>query len=137
MPSRQKRPNHIDIYVGSRVRSRRNALGMSQKKLAGNLEMSFQQVQKYETGANRISASRLQAIAEALDVTPSFFFEGAADVLPNEVGEGVDAADALTEFVKSTEGFALNMAFAKIGDAEIRRGLVNLVKALGHDERDL
>src|SRR5208283_3836206 len=73
----KKAPNPIDKYVGSRVRMRRMMLGMSQEKLAGALGLTFQQIQKYEKGTNRISASRLQAISQILDAPVHFFFDGA------------------------------------------------------------
>src|SRR5690606_34025694 len=77
MIDNKKKPNPIDIHVGSRVRLRRNMLGMSQEKLGERLGITFQQVQKYEKGTNRVGASRLQAIASILDAPVSFFFEDA------------------------------------------------------------
>ncbi|RUY60953.1 XRE family transcriptional regulator, partial [Mesorhizobium sp. M7A.F.Ca.CA.001.13.1.1] len=73
----KKKPNPIDIHVGSRIRLRRNMLGMSQEKLGENLGITFQQIQKYEKGTNRVGASRLQAIASILGVPVAFFFEDA------------------------------------------------------------
>jgi transcriptional regulator with XRE-family HTH domain len=138
MPTTQKQPNSVDLSVGSRARLRRNMLRMSQEKLAGTLGITFQQVQKYESGANRISASRLQTIAGALDVSPSYFFdaEGVAEESAGEAGQRFDASGGLTEFLTSTEGLALNLAFGRISDAEVRRRLVNLVKAIGSHDRD-
>src|ERR1700756_2733344 len=77
-----RRPNPIDIHVGSRVRFRRMLLGMSQEKLGEKLGLTFQQVQKYEKGINRIGASRLQQISRTLDVPPAYFFEGAPSFEP-------------------------------------------------------
>jgi transcriptional regulator with XRE-family HTH domain len=74
----KKSPNSIDVHVGNRIRTRRLALGMSQEKLAGGLGLTFQQVQKYEKGANRVGASRLLAISDILEVPVSFFFDGAS-----------------------------------------------------------
>src|SRR5579885_2289914 len=91
-PGRQKgdKPNPIDVHVGSRVRLRRNMLGMSQEKLGQAIGLTFQQVQKYERGTNRIGASRLHELAQALDVPVAFFF---ADLnLPDGTPLGADAA---------------------------------------------
>lgn len=77
MKENKKKPNPIDIHVGSRVRLRRNMLGMSQEKLGEHLGITFQQIQKYEKGTNRVGASRLQAIASVLKVPVAFFFEDA------------------------------------------------------------
>ena len=77
MPENKKKPNPIDTHVGSRIRLRRNMLGMSQEKLGESLGITFQQIQKYEKGTNRVGASRLQAIANILDVPVSFFFDDA------------------------------------------------------------
>ena len=74
----KKKPNPIDIHVGSRIRLRRNMLGMSQEKLGESLGITFQQIQKYEKGTNRVGASRLQAIASILDVPVAFFFDDVA-----------------------------------------------------------
>ena len=132
MIENKKKPNPIDIHVGSRIRLRRTMLGMSQEKLGESLGITFQQVQKYEKGSNRISASRLQQIAKMLDVPVSFFFEDAP-------GEQADAQAGLAEasssnyvvdFLSSSEGLQLNRAFVKIGDAKVRRKIVDLVKAL-------
>lgn len=132
----KKRPNPTDIHVGSRIRLRRNMLGMSQEKLGESLGITFQQIQKYEKGTNRVGASRLQAIASILGVPVAFFFEDA----PNQGGGDVKglAEDASTtyvvDFLNSTEGLQLNRAFVRIGDPKVRRKVVDLVKALASDE---
>ncbi len=121
-----KKPNPIDLQVGTRIRLRRNILGMSQETLAAHLGITFQQVQKYEKGTNRVGASRLQAISEALKVTPSYFFdkpEGAPEANGSE-------PDEVMSFVASAEGIALNRAFARIQDANTRQKLVALIKAV-------
>src|SRR5580698_7105343 len=87
----KKAPNPIDKHVGSRVRMRRMMLGMSQEKLGNALGLTFQQVQKYEKGTNRIGASRLQQIAHIVQVPVSFFFEGAPNV-PGQVSDGLSEA---------------------------------------------
>src|SRR6266436_6747573 len=114
----KKAPNPIDKHVGSRVRMRRLMLEMSQEKLGNALGLTFQQVQKYEKGTNRIGASRLHQIASILQVPVSFFFEGAPS-LPNgprgsSASGGTDMAPSpawLTEFLATSDGLALTKAF--------------------------
>ena len=129
-------PNPIDIYVGSRLRLRRALIGMSQEKLGNALEITFQQVQKYERGTNRISSSRLFQISRILDVSVSFFFD-----------------DMDTEIIKQTEGMAeINKqvlqvdklsrretlefvrAYYKITDPMVRKKILEMVKAIGNSE---
>jgi len=134
----KKGPNPTDIHVGSRIRLRRNLLGMSQEKLGEQLGITFQQIQKYEKGTNRVGASRLQAIATILGVPVSFFFEnapGAAKEGAGGAGSDLLAASAI-EFCTSPEGLQLNRAFMRIKNVKIRRRLVELVKALGADNPD-
>ena len=132
----KKAPNPIDKHVGSRVRMRRMMLGMSQEKLGDALGLTFQQVQKYEKGTNRIGASRLQQISLILQVQVSFFFEGA----PAPPGmRGGFAEEASPEYVQSTlstsDGLALVKAFSKIESARLRRRVVDLVQEMaGGDE---
>ncbi|RST87559.1 XRE family transcriptional regulator [Aquibium carbonis] len=136
MTDNKKKPNPIDIHVGSRVRLRRNMLGMSQEKLGESLGITFQQIQKYEKGTNRVGASRLQAIATILGVPVSFFFEDAPD-MPALGGGGFredNATSYVVDFLNSAEGLQLNRAFVRIADAKVRRRVVDLVKALADDE---
>lgn len=134
----KKKPNPIDIHVGSRVRLRRNMLGMSQEKLGENLGITFQQVQKYEKGTNRVGASRLQSIASILGVPVSFFFEDAPG--QEQGGNRGFAEDAsmnfAVEFCSSTEGLQLNRAFVRIADPKIRKRIIDLVKSLGSEDAD-
>lgn len=125
-------PNPIDVHVGSRVRMRRKLKGMSQEALATRLGLTFQQVQKYERGTNRISASKLFQTARALDVSISDFFEG----LEGGTGEGGTVATpvAVRELLTSTEGLALAEAFGRIRRNNVRRRLVNLFQALSTEE---
>jgi transcriptional regulator with XRE-family HTH domain len=131
----KKAPNPIDQHVGSRVRIRRVLTGMSQEKLGEALGLTFQQVQKYEKGTNRIGASRLQHIASILGVTISFFFEG----LPSEGGaaraQAMDEGDTthVIEFLSTAEGLQLNKAFARIKDPKVRRRVVDLVSTLSNE----
>lgn len=137
----KKIPNPIDRYVGSRVRMRRVILGMSQEKLGEALGLTFQQVQKYEKGANRIGASRLQQISRTLDVPPAFFFEGAPSFEassgpePSCLGVAEDLnAGYVADFLSSAEGLHLNMAFARIHDPKVRKRIVDLVSALAGED---
>jgi len=127
----------IDVHVGSRVRLRRMMIGMSQDRLGEKLNLTFQQVQKYEKGANRIGASRLYTIAAILDVPVEFFFEDmpkdALESLPSQPTTSEDHSqetDYVMNFVGSKEGLELNTAFSKIEKSETRRALVELVKTL-------
>ncbi|MDW9620204.1 helix-turn-helix transcriptional regulator [Sinorhizobium meliloti] len=126
----KKTPHPIDIHVGSRIRLQRAFRGISQTELAEGIGVTFQQVQKYEKGTNRVSPSRLQAIAGILRAPPAYFFDegpGASrDPQQPETGSG----EVVAEFLSSTEGLALNRAFVKIHDAAIRRRFVDLVKQL-------
>jgi transcriptional regulator with XRE-family HTH domain len=132
MIENKKKPNPIDVHVGSRIRLRRNMLGMSQEKLGESLGITFQQIQKYEKGTNRVGASRLQAISSILGVAVSFFFEDAPG------GESVEtrglaedgSASFVVDFLNSAEGLQLNRAFVQIADAKVRRKVLELVKAL-------
>lgn len=129
----KKKPNPIDVLVGSRVRMRRLMLGLSQEKLGERLGITFQQVQKYEKGTNRVGASRLVAISEILNVAPGFFFQDDSTLLPREVI--IAEPDEIATFIKSSEGVALNRAFAKIKDPALRKKVVALTKALaGHTD---
>jgi transcriptional regulator with XRE-family HTH domain len=136
----KKQPNPIDIHVGSRVRLRRMMLGMSQEKLGESLGITFQQIQKYEKGTNRIGASRLQHIARVLTVPVSFFFEDAPGGVATDPGPGGMAerpsASYVVDFLSSSEGIQLNKAFIRIKDAKIRRKVIELVRALAGAEDD-
>jgi transcriptional regulator with XRE-family HTH domain len=129
-----KIPNPTDKYVGSRVRMRRMMLGMSQEKLADALGLTFQQIQKYEKGTNRISASRLQAISQILDAPVHFFFEGAPNPAKGGHGLGESPSPAyVTDFLTTTDGLALVKAFVKIKDSALRRSIVRMVEAITAD----
>jgi transcriptional regulator with XRE-family HTH domain len=129
-----KKPNPVDAHVGSRVRLRRMLLGISQERLGESMGLTFQQVQKYEKGVNRIGASRLFQIARILDVPVQFFFEEA----PHVGGDGPavrgmagpDPEALILEFLNSREGLELNRAFVKIADSKVRKSVVDLVRAL-------
>lgn len=122
-----KTPNQIDINVGARIRLRRTHLRMSQSTLAEALGVTFQQVQKYEKGVNRVGASRLQAIAGVFEVPVSFFFEGSE---ATDDAHGEPLANDFTQFLGTPEAIELNAAFARIEDNNVRRKVVALVKSL-------
>ncbi len=138
----QKTPNPVDVHVGSRMRMRRMLIGMSQEALGNALGLTFQQVQKYEKGANRIGASRLYHISKILDVNISFFFEDMADNLADgpKYGGGFAEADEqsgyVVDFLQSTDGVALMKAYVKIKDPAIRRRILELVRTLANEPVD-
>ena len=133
----KKLPNPIDKHVGSRVRMQRVLIGMSQERLGGALGLTFQQVQKYEKGTNRIGASRLQQIAGILKVPPAFFFEkmpdgqgGSDQEAPGLAEEG---AGFVVDFLSTSEGLMLNKAFVRIKEARVRKKIIDLVNALADE----
>lgn len=131
-----KKPNPVDIHVGSRVRLRRMMIGMSQEKLGESLGITFQQIQKYEKGTNRVGASRLQHIAAILSVPVSFFFEDAPVIGTNKaVATETHSTSAIVDFLASSEGLQLNRAFSRIQDQKVRRRVVDLVRALAGEGR--
>lgn len=134
-----RKPNPMDIHVGSRVRLRRMVIGMSQEKLGEKMGLTFQQIQKYEKGTNRIGASRLFQLSLILDVPVQFFFE---DAPVSMGGRGSVAAGGFAEskteaflldFLNSRDGLELNRAFVKITDPKVRKRVVELVRALSED----
>jgi len=129
----KKAPNPIDKHVGSRVRMRRMMLGMSQEKLGDALALTFQQVQKYEKGTNRIGASRLQQISQILQVPVAFFFEGAPVLLEGAPSEGLQEAPSpayVSDFLATSDGLSLTKAFMRIPDPKLRRRIVDLVQQI-------
>ena len=128
----KKAPNPIDRHVGSRVRMRRMMLAISQEKLGHALGLTFQQVQKYEKGTNRIGASRLQHISHILKVPVAFFFEGAP-------GGGADEAPSpayISDFLATSEGLSLTKAFMRINQPKLRRRIIDLVKEIAGADDD-
>ncbi len=126
-----KSPNPIDTHVGARVRMRRLIVGLSQGKLGKALDVTFQQVQKYEKGTNRIGASRLQQLARVLEVPPAFFFEGAPASGDAISGFAEPESNAyVVDFLSTSEGLQLNRAFAAIKDAKVRKKILDLVESL-------
>jgi transcriptional regulator with XRE-family HTH domain len=128
-----KRPHPVDLHVGAAVRLRRKTLGLSQEGLATSIDLTFQQVQKYERGSNRISASKLYEISRFLKVPIQVFFRGLDD---DEAGSGF--AESRSEkdvhaFLMSTEGIELAQAFPHVQKPAVRRKILDLVRALGDD----
>ena len=137
-PGRQRadKPNPIDVQVGSRVRLRRNMLGLSQEKLGEAIGLTFQQVQKYERGANRIGASRLHELSRVLDVPVSFFFDDTDPVRAPAIPAGFAEPPAEgfdSDPLRRPETTELVDAYFAIGDAAVRRRLLDLAKALAAD----
>jgi transcriptional regulator with XRE-family HTH domain len=133
--SRRKIPNPIDKHVGSRVRMRRKMLAMSQEQLADALGLSFQQVQKYENGTNRIGASRLQQFSHILQVPVEFFFESAPDASAPHGSDGSALSVAqIDDFVSDSNGLRLIGAFMRIDNAALRRRIVTLVQEIAGDD---
>ena len=128
----KKPSNFVDAYVGARLRMRRVMLGMSQSRLGALLGVTFQQVQKYEKGSNRISASRLKVASEVLETSVDFFLEGAPAEPANMAGGFAEprAQPFDMSFLATTEGFQLNRAFIRIRDPKVRRRIVDLVVSL-------
>jgi transcriptional regulator with XRE-family HTH domain len=128
-------PDPVDVHVGARIRTRRLLLGMNQETLATALGLTFQQVQKYEKGTNRVGASRIQQIAEILQVPVSFLFEGGPSGVPGPDGFSEGASPSyVSDFLATSEGLALTKAFTRITDSKMRRSIVDLVEQIAARE---
>jgi transcriptional regulator with XRE-family HTH domain len=131
----KKVPEPTDVHVGARVRMRRMMLNMSQEKLGDGLGLTFQQVQKYEKGTNRIGASRLQHISNMLQVPVSFFFEGGPR-LPGHSAAGMGEAPSpayVSDFLSTSDGLSLTKAFMRIKSSKLRRRIVELVEQIAEN----
>lgn len=131
-----RRTSAVDTHVGERVRMRRKLLGVSQDQLADNLGLTFQQVQKYERGANRISASKLFRIAEILNVDVAYFFDGLPDPIE---GTGTDGTtlrvqEVMQTFLQTSEGVELAEIFPRIASGRVRRQILDLVRTMAAEE---
>ena len=124
----KKIPNPIDTHVGSRVRMRRLILSMSQEKLADGIGLTFQQVQKYEKGTNRMGSSRLVQIANVLKVPVTFFFEGTPG--QSKLDGKAPSPAYVSNFLATSDGLALTKAFMRIKDAKLRRSIVRTVEVI-------
>jgi transcriptional regulator with XRE-family HTH domain len=131
----KKQASPVDAQVGNRVRLRRMLIGMSQEKLGELLGLTFQQVQKYEKGMNRIGAGRLFHMAQILGVNIDYFYEGVSEQLPAAKGFAEDGGRTpVVEFVSSGEGLQLSLAFMRIKDAKVRKRVLDLVKSLADSD---
>ena len=128
----KQRSNLIDTHVGARVRMRRKFLGLSQTDLASSLGLTFQQVQKYERGSNRISASKLYETAQALKVPVAYFYEGYEDDVTTDF-EQSQSEQAVHGFLSTGEGIEIAEAFPRIQNAKHRRKVMELVRTLAED----
>ena len=130
------KPNPVDIHVGKRLRERRSILGITQEKLGKELGLTFQQVQKYERGANRIGASRLFHLCGILDVSPQYFFEGLdvsrANAAPGATDNAQEPYEVDAEMTRQV--LKLVQAFRQIPTAKARQGVIDLAKTLAADE---
>jgi transcriptional regulator with XRE-family HTH domain len=129
----KRSPHAIDRHVGNRVRMRRKMQGMTQEKLGDALGLTFQQVQKYEKGTNRIGAGRLQQIASIQQVPISFFFEGAPGSSSSVLEDGPSSAYVF-DFYATSDGLALTKAYMRIQNAKLRRCIVELVKQIAEED---
>jgi transcriptional regulator with XRE-family HTH domain len=128
-------PNPIDRHVGLRIRMRRKELGVSQEKLAECIGLTFQQVQKYERAANRVSASKLWEMARALNTTVAYFYEGLSEEL-QPLGVNIPK-EAVQDFLLTPEGLELASAFPKIGHGRVRRKILELVRVMAEESEDI
>jgi transcriptional regulator with XRE-family HTH domain len=135
-----KRANAVDAQIGNRVRLRRMLVGMSQERLGELLKVTFQQIQKYERGTNRVSASRLWQLAKVLGVTTNYFYDSLQVAEePNEIpgfGEPANEESEMLMFLATREGIELNRAFQRISDPAKRRAVVELVRSMVGDSSD-
>lgn len=127
-----KMPSPIDVHVGSRLRMRRMLVGMSQEKLGESLDLTFQQIQKYEKGSNRISASRLYDMSRILDVPVQFFFDDMvrSDATGKGKADKPSGSFEMIEFLSSPDGAQLVRTFSEIDSPEVRRNILDLVKSV-------
>jgi transcriptional regulator with XRE-family HTH domain len=130
----KKNANPVDAQVGSRVRLRRMLIGMSQERLGELLGLTFQQVQKYEKGVNRIGAGRLFDVARILGVPIDYFYENVSSNLSGRGFSENDTSPPVMEFVSSGEGLQLSLAFMRIKDPKVRKRVLDLVKSLAEEK---
>jgi transcriptional regulator with XRE-family HTH domain len=137
-PPESRFPNPVDLHVGARIRMRRRMQGVSQERLAESLGLTFQQVQKYERGANRVSASKLYEIASTLHAPVAYFFDGLSDPAGDGDEESDGGADEQTvhAFLMTGEGLELARCFTRIPRGRVRRRFLELIRALAGDEVD-
>ncbi len=127
----ERHPNPVDLHVGARIRMRRKILGVSQERLADDLGLTFQQIQKYERGANRVSASKLYEIAKSLQSPVGYFFEGLVDA---NTGMSETGDAFVHDFLMTDEGLELATVFPRISRAKVRRRILDLVRSMAEEE---
>ena len=133
-PAESRLPNPVDLHVGARIRLRRRMQGVSQERLAESLGLTFQQVQKYERGANRVSASKLYEIAATLRTPISYFFDGLDDPASGRAASEASIDEQTVHaFLMTSEGLDLARGFTRIPRGRVRRRLLELVRALADD----
>ncbi len=142
IPEKNGRPSPIDVHVGSRIRLRRTLLGMSQERLGESVGLTFQQVQKYERGVNRVGASRLFDLARVLDVPISFFFDDMPESVAGPLGASARRLHGLSEAqdpfgddtMSRRETLELVRAYYRISDPAVRKRVFDLIKSMGPTE---
>jgi transcriptional regulator with XRE-family HTH domain len=127
-------PAEVDLHVGRRIRQRRKAVGVTQEGLAGALGLTFQQVQKYERGANRVSASKLYQIAATLQAPVSYFFDGLVDPVEKGGGDNNGFDRAINDFLMSAEGLEMAALFVRIDKPGLRKQIVQLMRAMVEED---
>ncbi|ACL93516.1 helix-turn-helix domain-containing protein [Caulobacter vibrioides] len=128
----ERHPNPVDLHVGARIRMRRRILGVSQERLAEDLGLTFQQVQKYERGANRVSASKLYEIARSLQSPVDYFFEGLEDTTGGGMAERGEPF--VHDFLMTPEGLELATLFPKVSRQKVRRRILELVRSMAAED---
>lgn len=128
----ERRPNPVDLHVGARIRMRRRILGVSQERLAEDLGLTFQQVQKYERGANRVSASKLYEIAKSLQSPVDYFFEGLEDTTSGGMAERGEPF--VQDLLMTSEGLELATLFPRIDRQRVRRRILELVRSMAAED---
>jgi len=131
-----REPNPIDLHVGSRIRLRRQLLKKSQESLGDDLGVTFQQVQKYERGANRVGASRLYRLSRVLEVPVQFFFEGMGEQTTLTGMAEDDQTPIVYDFIQSLDGVSLAESFSRIKDPKVRKRVLELVRTLADEDQD-
>jgi transcriptional regulator with XRE-family HTH domain len=132
--SDERSPNYVDQHIGARIRLRRLTTHVSQEGLADRLNITFQQVQKYEKGVNRVAASRLWDLAHALEVPVGYFFEGLEDGIAAQGMSEACGDEPVFDLIASPDGAQLAAAYASIESPRVRRGLLELMRALSDDD---
>lgn len=133
-PDQDRVPNPVDRHVGLRIRMRRKELGISQERLADSIGLTFQQIQKYERAANRVSASKLWEMARVLRTTVGYFYEGLSDQGPLDRDDHEARRDIIQDFLLTPEGMELATLFPQVRQAPVRRRLLDLVRTMAEED---